>query len=274
VIDMYDDEVRFTAIKGIGKRADSRLHEAGVATWQSLADVLAAMSTIREASSERLGEMGRQAAKRASRSRAAATTEARDVERPYGFVVEITFDPTGHALRSSVTDVRAERDQQWAGWEPASLLRFIEHQTGLDAPRPRVTTRAPARKRTTGRRRPAARPVVPSADAATELPPSTVTLGRTIGGGRRTVDFVVELAKTGKKRASVRTLDAQLGLRALGQSSVKELARTSATTAERELTLEFAGVDIPPGVHNLVVELLVDGQVDGTPPTVRDVRVA
>src|SRR6187397_2910661 len=100
---MDDDVTRFTAIKGIGKRTDARLHEAGVATWHSLAEVLMALSTIREASSERLGEMGRQAAKRASRSREGSATDARDVERAHGFVVEITFDPSGSALRSSVT---------------------------------------------------------------------------------------------------------------------------------------------------------------------------
>jgi len=287
VIDMHDDEVRFTAIKGIGKRADTRLHAAGVATWQSLADVLAAMSTIREASSERLEEMGRQAAKRASRGRATAGTEDRDVERPCGFVVEITFDPSGHALRSSVTDVRAEREEHWAAWEPASLIAFIEQQTGLDATRARPRTARPVstRSRSTGRRRPATRSAVPAEPAVPAAPtakataggPSstTVALGRTVGGGRRTVDFVVELPKVGKpKRATARRLDAQLGLRALGQTAVHELARTSATTAERELTLEFAGVDIPTGVHNLVVELLVEGQADDVPPTVREVRVA
>ena len=118
---MDDDVTRFTAIKGIGKRTDARLHEAGVETWHSLAEVLMALSTIREASSERLGDMGRQAAKRASRTRDGAATEARDVERPNGFVLEITFDPSGGALRSSVTDVRAERGSNGpAGSRPRS----------------------------------------------------------------------------------------------------------------------------------------------------------
>ena len=42
---MDDDVTRFTAIKGIGKRTDARLHEAGVETWHSLAEVLMALST-------------------------------------------------------------------------------------------------------------------------------------------------------------------------------------------------------------------------------------
>ena len=157
---MDDDVTRFTAIKGIGKRTDARLHEAGVDTWHSLAEVLMALSTIREASSERLGDMGRQAAKRASRTRDGATTEARDVERPHGFVVEITFDPSGGALRSSVTDVRAGRGQQWAGWEPASLISFIEQRTGLDG----SPATAPARPaRAVRSRRPAAQRPRPAA---------------------------------------------------------------------------------------------------------------
>ena len=160
---MDDDVTRFTAIKGIGKRTDARLHEAGVATWHSLAEVLMALSTIREASSERLGDMGRQAAKRASRTRDGATTEARDVERPHGFVVEITFDPSGGALRSSVTDVRAGRGQQWAGWEPASLISFIEQRTGLDG----SPATAPARPaRAVRSRRPAAQRPRPAAKRA------------------------------------------------------------------------------------------------------------
>ena len=158
---MDDDVTRFTAIKGIGKRTDARLHEAGVETWHSLAEVLMALSTIREASSERLGDMGRQAAKRASRTRDGAAKEARDVERPHGFVVEITFDPSGGALRSSVTDVRAERGQQWAGWEPASLISFIEERTGLDgspATAPARPARAARNRRSAAQRsRPAAK---------------------------------------------------------------------------------------------------------------------
>ena len=122
-----------------------------------------ALSTIREASSERLGDMGRQAAKRASRTRDGATTEARDVERPHGFVVEITFDPSGGALRSSVTDVRAGRGQQWVGWEPASLINFIEQRTGLD----RSPATAPARPaRAVRSRRPAAQRPRPAAKQA------------------------------------------------------------------------------------------------------------
>jgi len=286
---MDDDVTRFTAIKGIGKRTDTRLHEAGVATWHSLAEVLMALSTIREASSERLGDMGRQAAKRASRTRDGATTETRDVERPHGFVVEITFDLSGGALRSSVNDVRAGRATQWAGWEPAALISFIEEQTGLDGSPTTATARPERAVRT--RRAAAPRPrraaTTPSrAERAKQLVPpvvpassTTVALGRTIGGRSRTVEVVVELGPPGAAPASssgppVTELDATLGLRALGQTAVQDLARTSTATTEPELTLEFPSVDIPAGVHNLVVELAVRGRAGGAPPTVRDVRVA
>jgi hypothetical protein len=283
---MDDDVTRFTAIKGIGKRTDARLHEAGVETWHSLAEVLMALSTIREASSERLGDMGRQAAKRASRTRDGAAKEARDVERPNGFVLEITFDPSGAALRSSVSDVRAGRRQQWAGWEPASLIRYIEQRTGLDGP-PATTSARPARAVRT--RRPAAQQPRPAATRAVRArrarrpvePPTstTVGLGRTIGGRPRTVEIVVELGIPGAAPPSssgppVIELDATLGLRALGQTAVQDLARTSAATTEPELTLEFPSVDIPAGIHNLVVELAVRGRAEGAAPTVRDVRVA
>ena len=278
---MDGDVTRFTAIKGIGKRTDTRLHEAGIETWHSLAEILMALSTIREASSERLEDMGRQAAKRAARTREGATTEACDVERPHGFLVEITFDLSGGALRSSVTDVRAGRATQWAGWEPASLISFIKQQTGLDGSPGTAATR-PARA--VRERRPAARPR--RADRAERvgrpveaLTSTTVGLGRTIGGGPRTVEVVVELGAPGAAPPSspgppVTELDATLGLRELGQTAVHGLARTSAATTEPELTLEFPGVDIPAGVHNLVVELVVRGRAGGAPPTVRDIRVA
>jgi hypothetical protein len=291
---MNDDLARFTAIRGIGKRTDARLHEAGVATWHSLAEVLIALSTIREASSERLGEMGRQAAKRASRNPQRAATEARDVERPHGFVVEITFDQSGAALRSSVTDVRAEREQQWAGWEPASLIGFIEQQTGLDRPtatapvpparptrsrRPAGRRAAAAAERPTRSRRPGRRGTPPAERPAEQPASSTFGLGRTIGGRRRTVEVVVGFDDTGAALPSsgdqpVTELDATLGLRALGQSTVKDLARTSAATTQPELTLEFPSVDIPPGIHNLVVDLVVKRAAGGAAPIVRDVRVA
>ena len=283
---MDDDVTRFTAIKGIGKRTDVRLHEAGVETWHSLAEVLMALSTIREASSERLGDMGRQAAKRASRTRDGAAKEARDVERPNGFVLEITFDPSGAALRSSVSDVRAGRRQQWAGWEPASLIRYIEQRTGLDGP-PATTSARPARAVRT--RRPAAQQPRPAATRAVRArrarrpvePPTstTVGIGRTIGGRQRTIEIVVELRAPGAAPPSSSgppaiELDATLGLRALGQAAVQDLARASATTTEPELTLEFPSVNIPAGIHNLEVELAVRGPAEGAAPTVRDVRVA
>jgi len=63
------------------------------------------------------------------------------------------------------------------------------------------------------------------------------------------------------------------GLRALGQTAVQDLARTSAATTEPELTLEFPNVDIPPGIHNLVVDLVVTSAKDSA-PIIRDVRVA
>jgi hypothetical protein len=90
---------------------------------------------------------------------------------------------------------------------------------------------------------------------------------------------VVGLDDTGAATPSgadqaVTELDATLGLRALGQTSVKDLARTSAATTQPELTLEFPSVDIPPGVHNLVVDLVVKSAAGASAPTIRDVRVA
>ena len=248
--------------------------------------------------------MGRQAAKRASRTRDGATTEARDVERPHGFVVEITFDPSGGALRSSVTDVRAEQGQQWAGWEPASLISFIEQRTGLDGSPPT----APARPaRAVRSRRPAAQQPRPAAKRAREQPNEPNGRDRLNGldepdepGGlhgrsshrprrpsasagrwRSTADgrgrgragrpgrgATVELWPTGHRaRRHARSP-------ALGQTAVHDLARTSAATTEPELTLEFPSVDIPAGIHNLVVGLVVRGRAGGAAPTIRDVRVA
>jgi hypothetical protein len=88
---------------------------------------------------------------------------------------------------------------------------------------------------------------------------------------------VVELGAPGAASPSsagppVTELDATLGLRALGQTAVHDLARTSAATTEPELTLEFPSVDIPAGVHNLVVELAVRGRAEGAAPTERSER--
>ena len=108
---------------------------------------------------------------------------------------------------------------------------------------------------------------------------TTVGLGRTIGGRPRTVEVVVELGAPGAAPPSssgppVTELDATLGLRVLGQTAVHDLAWTSAATTEPELTLEFPSVDIPAGIHNLVVGLVVRGRAGGAAPTIRDVRVA
>ena len=149
---MDDDVTRFTAIKGIGKRTDARLHEAGVATWHSLAEVLMALSTIREASSERLGDMGRQAA---------SGPPAPETVRPRRHVT--SRGRTASSSRSPSTPLEEHRPERhrrssgagaaMGGWEPAFLISFIEQRTGLDGSPPT----APARPaRAVRSRRPAA----------------------------------------------------------------------------------------------------------------------
>jgi hypothetical protein len=245
---MSDDTIRFTAIKGIGKRTDARLHEAGVDTWHSLAEVLTALSTVKEVSSERLRAMGEQASRRASRTRAGA--DAPDVERAHRFVVEITLDTSGTALRSSVTDVRAECEQHWSGWEPTSVIAFVEGAAG-------VTVRDTA----------SAAPAL----VAVASPVPTLDLGRVIGGRRRSVEVVVGLDGSGDRATHC---TGSLAVRRLGDASAQVVARSSAATTGPELTLRFPDVEIPAGVHHLALQLDIRGRSAGLMPELRDLCVA
>jgi hypothetical protein len=208
---------------------------------------------VKEVSSERLRAMGEQASRRASRTRVGAGVDAPDVERTHRFVVEITLDTSGTALRSSVTDVRAECEQHSSGWEPAAVIAFVEGAAGVQARRPAsASTPAATLAATT--------PAVPVLD-----------LGRVIGGRRCSVEVVLGLDGPGEPATHC---TGSLAVRRLGDTSTQVVARSAAATTGQELTLRFPDVELPAGVHHLALQLDVRGRSAGLPPELRDLRVA
>jgi len=125
----------------------------------------------------------------------------------------------GLPTRSTVTHVRTQTEQPWAGWSPDEVVRFIEAQASpavTPPPVPTVRTTAPAATRATASSR----------DHAVAF-----DVGNVIGGRRRSIDLVVSTTKV-SPRAEFE-YRATLAGRPYGQASSTGPAWTNLATRTR-----------------------------------------
>ena len=258
---MTNDLASFQDLKGIGPATASRLHQAGILTWEGLAEVAGALSGVRGVSAGALRGLSRLAAEHHNDE---AGDEAPAAQRREAFVVRLEQAAEGSPSRTGVVHVGSQREQQWPGWAPEGLVGFIAQFADLPADRPP----APASPGESVEGPTSALHGVPHAAvsdaAASALPglsPMVLAAGKLIGGLHRAVDIDVPaecLRRPGE--ASVR-YRARLRSRPFGagqgvaSAPVAELAGLCPSDAPLHLT--FADVDLPPGVQLLDVTIEV-----------------
>ena len=122
----------FRELRGIGPASEARLHDAGLYTWTALSEVLAVLGRI---GGSLMGRWRTSPIRwpRAFGGRRTTPPRKPAGERSEAFIVRLALAPDGGPLRSSVTSVRTQTEQPWAGWSPAELLAFVEKQSGLRA---------------------------------------------------------------------------------------------------------------------------------------------
>lgn len=132
---MSDEFASFRELRGIGPAIETRLHQAGLHTWQSLSDVLLALNSIRGRTGDTLRELAELAAARA------ASPDEETCDGPEGgekysesFLVRIALFPGGMPSRTSVTRVRTQATHSHTGWSPHQVGRFVEDVLGLPDP--------------------------------------------------------------------------------------------------------------------------------------------
>ena len=243
---MSDSLARFRDLRGVGPATEARLHEAGVFTWEALAEVLDALAAVRSSSGDALRDLSDQVAARASAAGAAAPS-APDGERSEAFIIRMSLTTDGRPTRSTVTHVRTQNEKPLAGWPPGEVVRFIEAQSGVAV--------GPASAATED----AGLPAPPAAPAATRDHVLILDAGKAVGGAARNIELVVstdQAADLGEFEYR-----ATLAGRAYGQppeagSSWTTLAsRTGRASPPNRLPLRFEAVQLPRGVQRLRLEM-------------------
>jgi predicted flap endonuclease-1-like 5' DNA nuclease len=245
---MRDSLARFRDLKGVGPATEARLHEAGVFTWEALAEVLDAIAAVRSGTGDPLRDLADQVAARVSAAEAAAP-DPPGGERSEAFVIRMSLTSDGRPTRSTVTHVRTQDEQPLAGWPPDEVIRFVEAQSGVAAapvPAPAATADA-------------SRPAPAAAPAATRDHLVVLDAGKAVGGAARSIELVVATDQA----ADVGEFEfrATLAGRAYGQPP--EAAASWTILASRSgrahppdrLPLRFEAILLPRGVQRLRLEM-------------------
>jgi hypothetical protein len=246
---MSDVLASFRELKGIGPATEAKLHEAGVYTWAALAEVVTALGNVRSSNGDTLRDLSAQIAERASAAGGATAPPLPSGERSEAFIVRMSLDTDGLPTRSTVTHVRTQTEQPWAGWSPDEVIRFIEAQATpavTPPPVPTVRTTAPAPTRAT----------TSSRDHVV-----TLDVGNVIGGRRRSIDLVVSTTEVAP--GAEFEYRATLAGRPYGQASSTGPAWSNLATRNgrgqppERLPLLFEAVELPAGIQRLRVELML-----------------
>lgn len=235
----------FRELKGIGPAIEAKLHEAGVYTWEALAEVVNALGNVRGSTGDTLRELSENIAARAAEVGGASVPRPPDGERSEAFILRMALTAQGHPTRCTVVHVRTQTEQPWAGWSPGEVIGFIEEQSGV-APEPAL---APVEN--------ASKPHGP-ADKPAESRDHVVVLdvGKAVGGSRRNLEWVVSTARL----ADIGEFEYQATLAGRPYGQTPEVWATLASQTgyghpPGSLPLRFEAVELPPGVQRLRLQL-------------------
>jgi hypothetical protein len=128
----------FTRIHGIGQAVEQRLHQAGILTYQQLADrspqqLAAWVEDMVGFTEERIREQDwpGEAAQFAAQAEASQKTEQEakqglpSVQQHHGYTVELFLDEDRQVRRTRVQHIRTKEEDSWTGWDGTRLKRFL-----------------------------------------------------------------------------------------------------------------------------------------------------
>lgn len=125
----------FTAIQGIGRAVNNRLHEAGILTFAQLAalspgDILASIGSFPGLSRKRItaqdwSGQALELADSAAASHPSIKKLPKDRQRYATFTVELLIDETNCLRRTHIIHIQSSGEMSWTGWDRSKLLDFI-----------------------------------------------------------------------------------------------------------------------------------------------------
>ncbi len=140
----------FKRIRGIGRAIESRLHEAGILTFDRLASlspesIVELIGDVAEVTVERIIEqdwigqarelaLKREAEKPDEEEAAAGEKHPLEGESLTSFVVELLLDEERQVKRTKVMQVATGHEEVWAGWRERRLVDFFVEHAALRRP--------------------------------------------------------------------------------------------------------------------------------------------
>jgi predicted flap endonuclease-1-like 5' DNA nuclease len=137
----------FKRIRGIGRAIESRLHEAGILTFDKLASlspdsIVELIGDLAEVTVERVTEqdwigqareltLRREAEKPDEEETAAREKHLVEGEGLTSFVVELLLDEDRQVKRTKVMQVATGHEEAWTGWQESRLLEFFVKHAAL-----------------------------------------------------------------------------------------------------------------------------------------------
>jgi hypothetical protein len=196
-------------IRGIGPGVESRLHAAGIHTYQDLAaqepeTIAALLADLAGLSAARIIKqdwIGQARARMVDLATSAADETLTQLGRQHyaSYTVELLLDEDNRVRRTRVVHIQSGAEEAWAAWEDERLLRFLIAQADLKlvaADQPAVAnTRADEYLETTAEQPHTKNPatgaaVKPQPRGLTTLITKEISCGRLVQAGR---EFEVQL---------------------------------------------------------------------------------
>jgi Helix-hairpin-helix domain len=253
-------------ITGIGPALERRLNEAGILTYQDLAertpeDIAAALAEATGVSPQRIASqdwIGQ-----ARRLVGPPPQAAEPSQRYASFHVELLLDPDLGVRRTKIHDYQTDTDDTWPGWDEDRLLALLRDRVPVAAARePTVAADLQPPTLPSASQPPAAAPSLSLPPPALRIEELTIREGRR-GGIRRSdeptsvqltlravpgdtppaaVDFTADVAARGK----------------LGHDQPWPVGTTHGTIrGDDPLSVELTGPPLPPGLYRLVAAVAV-----------------
>jgi Helix-hairpin-helix domain len=262
----------FQKIAGIGSALARRLHDAGILTYNDLAErtpeeIAAILTDMGRVSVERIASqdwIGQ------ARRLAGAQPEPSDPGQRYAsFHIEVLLDADS-VRRTKVHDHQTDTDDTWAGWDEDRLLTLLRDRLPTAAARqptdaPDLQPPAP-----TDEPPPATVPTA-SLPQPASLPPSALLIEELtpIRDGRRgylrrpdeatAVRLTLRINSTAGPRAATFDFSADVAARSkLGDNQRRSLGTVDGAIRGNEpVSVELTGEPLPPGLYRLVATVTI-----------------
>ena len=254
----------FRRIPGIGPALERRLHDAGILTYQDLADrtpeeIAAALANVTGVSAERIAGqdwIGQ------ARQLAGPPPEASDPSQRYAsFHVEFLLDPDLGVRRTKVHDHQTDTDDAWPGWDEDRLLTLLRDRVPAAAAQEPTTTAAADLQP----------PAPPAATLPSVLPPPVLRVEELIivrdgqrGDLRRpdeptSVRLTLRAEPSDRPHAATVDFTADIAARSkLGDNQRWPLGSThGAIRGDEPLSVELTGPPLRPGLYRLAATVAV-----------------